>query len=65
MVIGGNHDLDVPNISDEEINHATEADDPEVIAHVAKFNEEEAAKAKVAAEAAAKHAAENPGEIPA
>tara|TARA_B110000285_G_C14892565_1_gene499233 strand:+ start:311 stop:670 length:360 start_codon:yes stop_codon:yes gene_type:complete len=57
LVVGGHHDNEVPDISDEEINLATEADGVEdhVAAYNDKHKEEIAAAAAKAAEEAAKH----------
>ena len=59
MVVGGHHDNEVPDISDEEINLATEADGVEdhVAAYNDKHKDEIAAAAAKAAEEAAKHPA--------
>ena len=62
LVIGGHHDNSVPDISDEEIHHPTEPNDPGTVAHVANYEATKAEKEKKAAEEAAKYAAEHPEE---
>ena len=57
LIVGGHHDMhEVPDISDEEVNLATEADGVEE--HVAAYNERKASEEAAAAAEAAKKAEE-------